>query len=179
MATCPARIGSCLCPCGRSPKRRLATPSCRQSSFLFTGMLPGASTPPFTQQERLEESGAVTRRPVVGAGHLPWGEGMGLPGLAVRGYVICLQEVAPYPVTCPTLSPLAGRNRPGPVCAAQGGQGLENQQVVLGHTSDSSPARSCPCKKATGRPGCWHFTASTLPHRGGSPSTTGWEPATR
>lgn len=41
----------------------------------------------------------MTRRPGVGAGHLPWGEGMRLPGLAVRGYVICLQEVAPYPVT--------------------------------------------------------------------------------
>lgn len=96
---------------------------------------------PFTRKGRLQESGAGTRRPVVGAGHSlpqprPWGEGMGLPGLAVRGYLIRLQEVAPHPMTCPAPSPLPRQNQPRPVCVAQGGQGLENQQVVLGSTSD-------------------------------------------
>ena len=74
----------------------------------------------------------MMERPVAGAGHSPpqhqlWGEGMGLPGLAVRGYLICLQEVVSHPVMCPALSPPPRQNQPGPVCVAQGDQGLENQ----------------------------------------------------
>lgn len=107
---------------------------------------------PFTRKGRLQESGAVTRRPVVGAGRSlpqprPWGEGMGLPGLAVRGYLIRLQEVAPHPMTRPALSPLLTQNQPRPVCVAQGGQGLENQQVVLGSTSDP------PCRPPSAHAG--------------------------
>lgn len=91
----------------------------------------------------------MMERPVAGAGHSPpqhqlWGEGMGLPGLAVRGYLICLQEVVSHPVMCPALSPPPRQNQPGPVCVAQGDQGLENQHV-LGSTSDPLPPAPSAC----------------------------------
>lgn len=138
---------------------------------------------PFTRHGRLQGSGAVTRRPGVGAGHSlpqhrPWGEGMALPGPAMRGYLIRLQEVAPHPVTCPALSPLPRQNQPRLVCVAQGGQGLENQPVVLGSTSDPPPpAPSALAGRPQAGPDAWRFTPSALPHRGGSPSCP-WEPET-